>query len=215
MNIRNLSVIREEEYKALENLALDGLILDVGGGKKSEYHDLIKGEHSFYSINLYESAEPDRIVDIEHEFPMEDAVYDHAICMNVLEHVFEFENVIKETCRVVKSGGKIVIATPMLYKIHGSPDDYLRYTESALRRMAEKHGLAVESVQPLGLGFFSLGAQLLRAAIPSGMVWVVCKRIAAALDRFFNAILPGYRTLSKQIPLGYLTILKKGSNTLL
>jgi SAM-dependent methyltransferase len=209
MKISHLSVIREEEYKALQNVSLDGVILDVGGGKKSEYHALLKGEHTFYSINLYESAKPDAIVDIEYAFPLQSDTYDHAICMNVLEHVFEFENVISETARVIKKGGTIVIATPMLYKIHGSPDDYLRYTESALRRVAKKYNLSVELVQPLGAGFFSLGAQLLRSAIPSGLVWVVCKRIAVSLDIFLNKVLPGYKTLSKQIPLGYMTILKK------
>lgn len=209
MKISHLSIIREEEYKALRDITLEGVILDVGGGKRSEYHDLLKGTHSFYSINLYESAEPDQIVDIEFAFPFENEVYDHAICMNVLEHVFEFENVIRETARVIKKGGRMVIATPMIYKIHGSPDDYLRYTESALRRMALKYGFSVEIVKPLGLGFFSLGAQLLRSAIPAGLFWVICKRLAGGLDRFFNAILPGYRTFSKQIPLGYMTVLKK------
>lgn len=209
MKISHLSVIREAEYKALQNIKLDGVILDVGGGKKSEYHALLQGDHSFYSINLYESSEPDLIVDIEYAFPIQNEIYDHAICMNVLEHVFEFENVISETARVIKRGGKIVLATPMVYKIHGSPDDYLRYTESALRRVAKKYALSVESVEPLGFGFFSLGAQLLRAAIPSGIIWVICKKIAKGLDRFFNAVLPGYKTLSKQIPLGYVTILTK------
>ncbi len=209
MKISHLSVIREEEYKALQQVSLDGVILDVGGGKKSEYHDLLKGDHTFYSINLYESAEPDAIVDIEYAFPLQSDTYDHAICMNVLEHVFEFENVIRETVRVIKKGGTIVIATPMLYKIHGSPDDYLRYTESALRRVAKKYNLSIKSIQPLGLGFFSLGVQLLRSAIPAGIVWVVCKRTAAVLDAFFNRVVPGYKTLSKQIPLGYMTVLTK------
>lgn len=211
MNISHLSVIREEEYKALKDVTLDGLILDVGGGKKSEYQDLLKGEHTFYSINIDENAKPDCIVDIEYAFPLQSDAYDHAICMNVLEHVFEFENVIKETARVVKEGGTILLATPMLYKIHGSPDDYLRYTESALRRVAKKCGLQVVEVRPLGVGFFSLGVQLLRSAIPKGFIWVVCKKTAVGLDVFLNKMLPGYRTLSKQIPLGYITILKKSN----
>lgn len=209
MKISHLSVIREAEYKALKGISLDGVILDVGGGGTSEYHALIKGEHTFYSINISVGAKPDKIVDIEKPFPLDSEQYDHAICMNVLEHVFEFENVIKETVRVIKSGGKIVLATPMIYKIHGSPDDYLRYTQSAIIRMAKKHGLEVELVKPLGEGFFSLGIQLLRSVIPAGLIWVVFKRITVGLDRFLNRFLPGYINLTKQIPLGYVTILKK------
>ncbi len=209
MRISHLSIIREAEYHALQKVALDGVILDVGGGSHSEYHSLITGDHTFYSINISPDATPDKIVDIEHPFLLASDTYDHAICMNVLEHVFEFENVIRETSRVIKRGGKIVLATPMVYKIHGSPDDYLRYTESALRRVAKKCNLTVEAIQPLGSGFFSVGMQMMRSAIPSGFIWIVCKRIAIGLDNFLNYISPGYRTLSRQIPLGYITILRK------
>ena len=209
MKISHLSVIREAEYNTLRTITLDGHILDVGGGVKSEYRDLLQGTHTFYTINIDERAQPDKIVDIEFPFPLESAMFDHAVCMNVLEHVFEFENVIRETARVIKLNGKIVLATPMIYKIHGSPDDYLRYTESALRRVAKKYDLSVESIQPLGSGFFGVGVQMLRSAIPSGFIWVVCKRVAYALDTFCTTIIPGYRVLSKQIPLGYITILKK------
>jgi SAM-dependent methyltransferase len=207
--MRNLSVIREAEYKALQVVSLDGLILDVGGGKKSEYQDLLKGSHTFFSINIDVNAKPDAVVDIEYPFPLQDKTYDHAICMNVLEHVFEFENVISETARVLKDGGNIVLATPMIYKIHGSPDDYLRYTQSALCRVAKKHNLTVVSITPLGFGFFSTGVQFLRAAIPAGFVWICCKRIAMTLDLVCNTLIPGYATLTKQIPLGYVTILQK------
>lgn len=209
MKISHLSVIREAEYLALKGVSLNGLILDVGGSNASEYHQLIDGEHSFYAINISTGPKTDMIVDIEKTFPIDTEKYDHAICMNVLEHVFEFENVISEMTRVIKPGGKIILATPMIYKIHGSPDDYLRYTESALRKVAKKYNLKVESVKPLGFGFFSLGAQLLRSVIPHGLLWVVFKRTTIGLDKFFNKVLPGYKTFTKQIPLGYLTVLIK------
>ena len=40
------SFFRREEYKALAQLSIDGKILDVGGSKKSGYHELIKGNHT-------------------------------------------------------------------------------------------------------------------------------------------------------------------------
>jgi SAM-dependent methyltransferase len=205
MNISRLSVIREAEYKALQNLELNGVILDVGGGSTSEYHQLLQGEHTFYAINISEQSKPDTLVDIEKTFPLENARFDHAICMNVLEHVFEFENVIRETSRVVKPGGSIILATPFLYKIHGSPDDYLRYTASAFRRIAQKYELEIVTITPLGFGFFSAGIQLLRPIIPAGFLWVCAKRITMTIDGVCNKIVPGYKTLSNQIPLGYVT----------
>ena len=63
------SLLRKEEYYQLSNLVLDGVVLDVGGSKKSEYHALIKGNNSFHIINLDQTCEPDTYVDIEKTFP--------------------------------------------------------------------------------------------------------------------------------------------------
>lgn len=41
------SIIRDEEYKNLSNLKLDGDILDIGGSQKSGYHSLL-GQNAPY-----------------------------------------------------------------------------------------------------------------------------------------------------------------------
>jgi SAM-dependent methyltransferase len=160
------TIIREKEYKLLSEVHLDGTILDVGGSKHASYHPLIKGGHTFVPINITPAAQPDHIVDIEKAYPFADETFDHAICFNVLEHVYEFENAFSEQVRCIKVGGKIVIAVPFMHHIHGSPDDYIRYTESALRRMAEKFGCKVETLLPLGEGLFSLIFQCVGTGLP-------------------------------------------------
>lgn len=44
--------------------------------------------------------------------PLEDGKYDHAICIEVIEHVSKPEEVVREIARVLKPGGDCVIATP-------------------------------------------------------------------------------------------------------
>ncbi len=205
----NYSIIRNEEYRLIGELQLEGSILDVGGSKRSGYHKLIKGEHSFTVINIDNACEPDFFVDIEKRFPFEDASYDHAICLNVMEHVFEFENVFSEQVRCVKNGGKIVIAAPFMYHIHGSPDDYLRYTVSAYRRLAEKYALSVENIYPLGFGPLSLFFQLIRNAVPTNFLRNSLQKIVVSLDRSLNKISRKYRSLTEKIPLGYLVVYSK------
>lgn len=203
------SIVRGEEYDNLLKISLEGTILDVGGSKKSGYHELIQGKNKFIVINLDENCEPDYFVDIEKEYPFENNQFDHAICLNVLEHVYEFENTFSEQVRCVKSGGKIIIATPFMHHIHASPDDFLRYTDSAFKRMAKKNNCKIELIAPMGNGLFSLLFQSIGGSIPTTVLQALSKKICVGLDWFLNKISKRYRRLSSRIPLGYFVILEK------
>ena len=211
--VRDSSIIREHEYKRLSALTLNGKILDVGGSKRSGYHDLIQGVHEYVVINIDAVCEPDVFVDIEKSFPFEAESFDSAICLNVLEHIFNFENVIKETVRTLRTGGTFVLAVPMLHHIHGSPDDYFRYTESALRRLVAKYGCEVVEIHTLGGGFFSLGYQSVGRELPTRFLRFCFKRLASFLDESLCRLSKKYRKLTDRLPLGYLVISRKVSLT--
>jgi ubiquinone/menaquinone biosynthesis C-methylase UbiE len=70
--------------------------------------------------------------DIQEVFPLESESYDHTIAINVLEHIYKYQNVVNESYRVIKKGGSVIFITPFMFNVHGSPDDYFRYTKSAL-----------------------------------------------------------------------------------
>lgn len=209
MSRQGYSIIRAHEYTLLSNISLSGKILDVGGSKKSGYHELVKGERNFHVINLDPTCEPDTFVDIEKAFPFEEGSFDGAICLNVLEHIFEVQNAFSETVRVVKSGGTLVFATPFMHHVHGSPDDYGRYTESHYKKMASKYGCDIVSITPLGQGFFSLGYQCVGGSLPTNTLRQIMKRTALFLDSCGNHLSSRYQTLSARIPLGYFVVMKK------
>lgn len=207
--MKSYSIIRGEEYKKLQDITLNGRILDVGGSKRSGYRELIKGDHTFYGINIDTECEPDLFVDIEKTFPLESNTFDHSVCLNVLEHIFEINTAFGEQVRCVKSGGTLVFATPFMHHVHGSPDDYLRYTESAYRRLAAKFDCTIVSISPLGFGFFSLGYQCIGGALPTAIVRDFFRVIAVSLDKGLNRISNKYRTLTSRIPLGYFVVMTK------
>ena len=68
--MNKISIIREHEYKYISELSLSGVILDLGGSKKSGYQELIMGTHSFVTVN-YGELHPgcDLCFDIEDKFP--------------------------------------------------------------------------------------------------------------------------------------------------
>lgn len=204
------SIVRDGEHYNAGNLSLDGDILDVGGVHGAEYQNRIKGNHTFTVINIDEHTKPDYVGDIEHPFPFADDTFDHTVCFNVLEHVFDVHTAFSEQVRCVKKGGTLVFATPFMHHIHGSPDDFARYTDSFYYKMAKTYGCEVLSIERMGYGFFSLVYQCLHRGIPGAFLKRICKRIAITFDSVLSKVSRGYKIyLNEKIPLGYFVVMRK------
>jgi SAM-dependent methyltransferase len=204
----NYSIIRGHEYALLSKLTLDGNILDIGGSKKSGYQELIMGQHTFTTVNIDESYECDLVFDIQNKFPLENNSFDAAISTNVLEHIFDFHNVFSETYRILKPGGLFVNTTPFMHHVHGSPDDYFRYTKSAISSLAQKYDFEVREIQPLGYGLFSLLWQSVGGWVPTSTLRQLGKKISITLDKLLLHF-KKYQELRDRIPLGYYFVLVK------
>ena len=203
------SILRAAQDAEISKLTLNGEVLDVGGDTRSPYQKKMSGTCNIHTINISHDFFPDQIVDVEDPFPFADASYDHILCFNLLEHIVETQHVISEMARVTKSGGTLIITTPFLYYVHGSPDDHQRYTDSFYKRMAEKYDCSVERITPLGNGFFSIGYNFIGGAIPTLPLKLLCKRIAITLDTGLCRISKKYRKLYDRLPMGYFVVLVK------
>lgn len=206
--MNSYSIIRDEEYKMLGSLRLEGSILDLGGNIDSEYHDLIKGKHKFTSVNVDPKHGCDMVFDIQDPFPIESESFDAAISMNVFEHIFGFHNAFSETARVLKKGGTFVFAVPYMHHIHGCPDDYFRYTDSTLEKILKINGFKEIAIHELGFGLFSLIFQTCSGMLPSFMKPTL-KLFFVSIDKVLLKLFKRYVALAKRIPLGYFVIAKK------
>jgi SAM-dependent methyltransferase len=146
------SLLRLAEHKALSSITLSGRVLDLGGDKNSEYLRFLQGTFTTTTLNMSEQARPDILHDLEKPLPVQDGEYDHALLMNVLEHVFEYRQLLQEAFRAVKTRGTVSILVPFLFPIHPSPQDYHRFTGSALQKELELAGATSISVVPLAGG---------------------------------------------------------------
>lgn len=61
--------------------------------------------------------------------------YDVIICLNVLEHVFDFNAAISNIYEALKPNGKLFLAVPVFYPLHDEPYDYWRFSEHCLRKV--------------------------------------------------------------------------------
>jgi len=76
----------------------------------------------------------DRHDDI-HDLQFEDATFDIAVCISILEHVDNPAQAVSELKRVLKPGGLLWIQSPMAYPYHPDPLDLWRFTPTGLIRM--------------------------------------------------------------------------------
>lgn len=148
-------------YPKLEKWALSGLVLDLGGARDSDYHRLFEGTYTIQVANNDKDAHPDFLFDFENKFPIDDHSFDTVLCLNTLEHIYNYGQFLNEAKRVLNPGGKIVLAVPFLVQVHPSPKDYFRYSVQALRLMFESSGFEQVSVVAVGRGPFTATVQIL------------------------------------------------------
>ena len=205
------SLLRIEEHKALSGVTLSGRALDLGGDKNSEYLRFFRGTFDTTTLNFSPEARPDIVHDLEQTLPIKDGSYDHALLINVLEHIFDYRALLQEARRVVKPGGSIVIVVPYLFPVHPSPEDYHRFTASALKKELEVAGLRDIRVQALGGGVFAARYLLLDRLLPRPLriiSFYTARYAAYGLDAFLIALtrMLGKKYVPEDYALGYCAV---------
>jgi SAM-dependent methyltransferase len=211
---KQYSILRQGQYTLLSETSLEGTILDLGGDKRSNYHELIKGNHTITTVNLFPETGCDIIADLEIPLPIKNGSYNNVLALNVLEHIYHFQQFISESYRVLTPQGKIIIAVPFMFQVHGSPHDFFRYTRQSLEHMLKDAGFENINITEIGKGFFSLMFQVI-----DGPDWIrplflknFFKKICIGLDALLSKI-ERYKKLSKAIPLGYFVVAERSRRT--
>jgi len=147
-----LSCLRVLEYEAVGNLAITGDVLDYGGGKAAPYTELLPEASSVLSANIDPGIEPTHLVEPGDPLPFDDSQFDHVVCFNTLEHIYDPYTSMEEIFRVLKPGGRAIITVPWIFRIHGHPDDYTRATPSWWQETVRRVGFSALELQPLVWG---------------------------------------------------------------
>lgn len=76
--------------------------------------------------------------------------YDFVICEQVLEHVPDPVRAVENLYALCRPGGTLLVSTPFLVRIHGSPDDFWRFTPNGMRLLLQRGGFDVDWVRSWG-----------------------------------------------------------------
>jgi ubiquinone/menaquinone biosynthesis C-methylase UbiE len=141
-------------YKKMLPIHAGGKLLDLGCGKVplyGAYKDMVVDVTCVdWENSLHKNNHLDVVADLNELLPLEAAQFDTVILSDVLEHIREPQQLVREIFRVLKPGGKLIMNVPYFYWLHEEPYDYYRYTKHALKYMAEKAGLEVLEIESLG-----------------------------------------------------------------
>jgi SAM-dependent methyltransferase len=133
---------------------LEGLVIDIGcaEGRPKDY---LAPTADYLGIDYYTTAvdwygtKPDLYSDAQ-SLPLVANSVDHALLLDVLEHIPNPERCLAEVYRALKPGGSLTIQVPFLYPVHDAPLDFHRWTRFGLLTAAEKQGYSVEKERVLG-----------------------------------------------------------------
>lgn len=138
---------------------ISGRILDLASGtKRPSYYRFLKVDKNsdIVSVDISDERKPDIKADLEKPFSFKDNDFDCVFCFNLLEHIYNYQNVIGEASRVLRDNGRLIGTVPFLGSVHGDPDDYFRYTKSALNNIFKEAGFKDIKIEALGYGPFAV-----------------------------------------------------------
>ena len=160
------SVSRLLRDERMMRCGLSGRVLDFGGGARVQYASDVQrwaapGQTLEYcSANIDPATQSTCLLRVGEPLPLDSGSCDAVVSLSTLEHVYELDDTLAELGRVLTSGGRLVLAIPFMFRVHGHPDDYRRATPSFWRRKLGESGFENVVVEALAWGPFSTGQEV-------------------------------------------------------
>lgn len=154
---------------------LHGKVLDIGCSQKP-YQSLCRfTEYIGLEIDTQENRshkKADYFYDGK-TMPFEDKSFDSLISSQVFEHVFNPNEFLKETNRVLKIGGMFLVTVPFVWDEHEQPFDYARYSSFGLKHILNENGFEIieqrKSVNNLGVIFQLVNAYIYKITLTKSL----------------------------------------------
>ena len=181
-----------------------GSLLDVGCGDKPFLHIFKDKIRKYVGIDMPSTLHLNREIDAfssGSEIALKDERFDTILTTSVIEHVIEPKKMFDEMHRVLKKNSYLILTTPCQYGLHEQPHDYFRYTKYSLRMMAEKSGVKVVYIKPVG-GMLVIITQLIAKYINIFLYVVLEKIKGRKIDRK-----DGFRNIKRNTVIQFITFL--------
>lgn len=109
-------------------------VLDISPDKNSFWQSVGFGSYDSVSFPYFDVCRTDDAGNVD---DINNPSFDLVVMDQVLEHVRDPMVALDTAWKLLKTGGRVFVATPFLVKYHPSPIDCWRWTETGMRRMLE------------------------------------------------------------------------------
>ncbi len=191
-------------------VTLSGNILDIGGAGRGSHYRFISlaSDARVQVVDVEAKPGTDFVLDIVKErVPLPDGSQDYVLLFNILEHLESPEAALREARRLLKHGGTVIGTIPFLLNVHRAPEDYTRYTDTALAALFVRNGFVVKEIEPIGRGPFLAAYEQLDMLLWSPL-HLLFLPIVWCLDGLLMFLRPK-RDFRAQFPLFYNFIVEK------
>jgi SAM-dependent methyltransferase len=149
------SILRVLQILEVRKLSIQGSVLDVGGRRTSNnVTNYVLYQNNIIYLDKFSDDKRDLKVDLEKLNSRPDYQFDNVFLINVLEHIYNFNNCLNNCYSFLRKGGNFFGSTPFMFRIHSSPNDFFRFTEQSLRRSLESAGFINIKISVLDGGIF-------------------------------------------------------------
>jgi SAM-dependent methyltransferase len=128
---------------------LRGVLLDLGCGTQPYRSLYAQRFKKVIAADVESRSLLDARLDVR-RLPFRDNTVDVVLLTEVIEHIIDGADVLREIGRVLKPGGRLLITWPFIYPLHELPHDYVRYSEFAMQSLATGGGLAITRLERRG-----------------------------------------------------------------
>lgn len=194
-----------------------GTVLDVGGIKGSSLGFTIPAKssvHKWLYLNIRPAHAPDIVADAAH-IPLATGAIDTVVCLETLEHVVDPLQAARELSRVLRPSGLLLLSVPFLYRIHSAPNDFWRFTEYQVQRLAKETDLEIVSMERVGL-LFTVLCDMTKQAISQipftavrWLVWLAFLPLTTFLVCLERLGLGSHSSILTSFTTGYLLVAMK------
>ena len=160
--------------------------------------DISNAEMTF--TDLYPKNKKVKTINFEEDFDLSNEEFDFAIVIYTLEHIYNYQNFIKNINKSLVKGGRIEGVNPFLHPYHKDPDDYFRYTHTALERILENSNFEDIKITPICQGAFSVMVSMISNFIKFKplllLLWTLAILLDYILNKFWKSNLNFYSALA-------------------
>ncbi len=177
----------------LNEISIEGNILDLGSGTHSSYLNFIKKKkyEIFFADKFHIKKKNFYKVDLESQLEVDQNNFDHILLFNVLEHIKNYKNLIKEVKKLLKPEGKLELFVPFMHRYHEDPIDVFRPTHAYLEKILIDEGYEVKTTL-IGVGPLTVVSEILLKYFKFSILQIPILVMFLMFDKILNLISKDY-----------------------